>query len=328
MRTGPTRTPPSTLPCKAELVRFEPKHRFRVRAGPDGIHLFNRDTGWNLLVDEARVPPSMWSSAPRQVSVALTNACDLHCRYCYAPKHPAMLDADRLIKWLEELDAGGCLGVGFGGGEPTLHREFAGLCLHAARRTGMAVTLTTHAHRIDSRLASDLSGNVHFVRVSMDGVARTYEELRGRSFDQLLSRLETIRQIAPFGINFVVNASTISELDAAVGIAAEAGAREFLLLPEQRVRGNGGIDRRTTRRLRLWVKQYRGHLPLSVSQEGAVGLPTKDPLEKETGLRGYAHIDASGVLRASSFAEFGVPIGDAGVIPAVKELQGPARRMP
>ena len=49
----------------------------KVRAGPAGIHVFDRATGTNLLIDEARVPPTMWSPTPRSVSVALTNACDL-----------------------------------------------------------------------------------------------------------------------------------------------------------------------------------------------------------------------------------------------------------
>jgi hypothetical protein len=39
-----------------------------------------------------------------QVSVALTNACDLSCEFCYAPKVPATLPADRVDRWLAELD--------------------------------------------------------------------------------------------------------------------------------------------------------------------------------------------------------------------------------
>ncbi len=68
----------------------------------------------------------------------------------------------------------------------------------------------------------------------MDGIGATYEALRGRAFTALQSRVEIVREIAPFGINYVVNALTFAELDAAADIAAEWGASEFLLLPEQK----------------------------------------------------------------------------------------------
>jgi sulfatase maturation enzyme AslB (radical SAM superfamily) len=293
----------------------------KVRAGPCGIHIFDRTTGLNVLVDEAKIPPTMWAAAPRQVSVALTNVCDLHCPYCYAPKHLAQLDAELLTFWLDELDAEGCLGVGFGGGEPSLYPDLAWVCRYATETTGLAVTLTTHAHRLDDRTAADLSGNIHFIRVSMDGVGDTYRMLRGRSFSSFTSRLDTVRRLAPFGLNYVVNALTLPDLDAAVAFAADAGAAEFLLLPEQPVGGRGGIDGRTALGLRDWVNSYRGPVPLSVSEAGEAGLPTCNPLAEETGLRAYAHIDASGVLKRSSYDAAGVPVGAGGVMKALTTLE-------
>jgi MoaA/NifB/PqqE/SkfB family radical SAM enzyme len=275
----------------------------------------------NVLFDEVKVPSSSWAAAPRQVAVALTNACDLACPHCYAPKSPAALDLQRLTGWLEELDEHGCLGVGFGGGEPTLYRHFPEICRYAAQSTGLAVTFTTHAHHLTDALVASLTGNVHFVRVSMDGVGLTYEALRGRPFEALRCRLDTISTLAPFGINFVVNARTLPDLDAATGLAADVGAAEFLLLPEQPVQGKGGIDDHTMRALQHWVNLYEGRVPLAVSEAGADGLPTCDPLASETGLRAYAHIDASGVAKRSSYESNGVVIGDKGVIEALSVLR-------
>lgn len=113
--------------------------RLKVRVGPAGLHFFNRITGINILVDEIRPPTNTWSAAPRHVSVALTNACDLTCPHCYAPKNPAILAFDRLTSWLADLDANGCIGVGFGGGEPTLYPRLTELCSYAARKTNLAV---------------------------------------------------------------------------------------------------------------------------------------------------------------------------------------------
>jgi MoaA/NifB/PqqE/SkfB family radical SAM enzyme len=293
----------------------------KVRASPSGIHLFDRTTGLNLLLDEVRVPSGMWAAAPRQVSLALTNACDLACPHCYAPKVAASLDLERVAGWLAELDAHGCLGVGFGGGEPTLYRRFSELCRYAAERTNLAVTFTTHAHWLDDHLAAALAGCVHFVRVSMDGVDATYESLRGRSFAALCQRLGTVRTLARFGINFVVNRQTLPDLDAATALAAHMGAVEFLLLPEQPTRSSRGIDDDTARGLRRWIDGYRGTVPLSVSEAGSDGMPVCNPLPHETGLRAYAHIDASGVLKGSSYDAAGVVIGVEGVMSALEMLR-------
>lgn len=297
------------------------RDRRKVRVGPSGVHLFDRETGLNVLLDEIQAPPDSWATAPRQVSVALTNACDLACPHCYAPKNPAALDFRRLTGWLNELDANGCLGVGFGGGEPTLYRRFPELCRYTARNTGLAVTFTTHAHHLTDALVAGLAGSIHFVRVSMDGVGPTYEALRGRPFEALCRRLETVGALAPFGINFVVNARTLPDLDAATELAAEMGAVEFLLLPEQPVRGSGGINSTATQALQRWVSLYRGAVPLAVSEAGADGLPTCDPLASETGLRAYAHIDASSVLKRSSFENDGVTIDNNGVMQALSVLR-------
>ena len=212
----------------------------------------------NVLLDEVDVPEAAWSAAPRHISVALTNACELSCPYCYAPKKPAALDFDRLAGWLTELDDNGCLGVGFGGGEPTLYRRFAEICQYAARKTELAVTFTTHGHNLTEDLLATLHGNVHFVRLSMDGVGTTYEALRGRRFSSFLDRMKLASMVAPVGINYLVNKRTAGDLDRAIEIAADVGAAEFLLLPEQPVNGRGGIDGCTVKTLHDWIKRYRG----------------------------------------------------------------------
>ena len=300
-------------------IQTEIPRDHKVRLGPCGIHIFNRRTGLNVLLDEVRVPRERWALAPRQVSIALTNACDLSCSYCYAPKNRAELDFNELLTWLCALDANGCLGVGFGGGEPTLYRHFPEVCMHLAEKTSMAVTFTTHAHRVNERLAERLRGAVHFIRVSMDGVGTTYEALRGRSFTALCSHLEVIRQLAPFGINFVVNRSTLLDLEHTVDFASEIGAQEFLLLPEQQVHGVGGIDTTTARALRDWVNTYRGPVPLTISEAGSGDGPPYIKVTNEEGYRAYAHIDATGVLRRSSYDRGGVLIGPKGLMEALHQ---------
>lgn len=293
----------------------------KVRKGPDGLHLFDRLSGVNVLFDECKIGPESWSPAPRQVSIALTNLCDLQCSYCYAPKSRAMLELPLIERWLEELDVAGCLGVGFGGGEPTLHPAFADICRSAAKNTKLAVTFTSHGHRLVPQLLEQLAGSVHFVRISVDGVGSTYESLRGRSFQALKKRLKDIRQISPIGINVVVNKDTINDLDAVAELAEEVEASELLLLPQQATLSVSAIDTTVAGKLQQWVGNARPNVRLAISELGAYGMQTCNPLPLERGLRSYAHIDATGRLRASSYSTDGYALGDQKVISVVDQLR-------
>lgn len=293
---------------------------WKLRYGPDGVHFFDRTTGLNVLVDEIELPADAWSRAPRTASIALTNACDLACPHCYAPKMRGLLRFEDVCSWLRELDCHGCLGVGFGGGEPTLFPQFAELCEFSERETGMAVTFTTHAHHLTPELAERLRGTVHYIRVSMDGVGATYERLRGRSFAAFCDRIARVSSITHFGVNFVVNAQTFRDLEEAVSIARAHGATEFLLLPERATNHVAGIDPETMAALRSWIAGYPGPMRLAISINGAEGLPICTPTPLECGPRSYLHIDAMGALKHSSFDSQGVEIGKAGLIAAIDAL--------
>lgn len=293
---------------------------WKLRGGPAGLHAFNRATGLNVLLDEVRFPVSLHSRAPRQVSIALTNRCDLACAHCYAPKSRDQLRFEDVTRWLAELDSHGTLGVSFGGGEPTLYLEFERLCQHVARETRLSVSFTTHGHRIDDVLAEGLRGSINFVRVSMDGVGATYESIRQRPFPALLARLRRVRSISSFGVNVVINERTLPDLDETAIVAADAGACELLLLPQLPVRGVPAILPDALQALRRWVDSYRGPLRLCINEASADGFPIYDPVAEERGLQAYAHIDAVGVLKPSSYAETGVRLGEGGVLQAIDQL--------
>ena len=328
-----TNTPPissagPTLPTTAVNDRSAIRERnhtnvarqWKQRCSPVGLHLFDRSTGLNILLDEVPVPASLHSRAPRQVSIALTNRCDLACAHCYAPKSRSELRYDVVTRWLYELDSNGALGIGFGGGEPTLHRNFVELCHYAARETRLSVSFTTHGHHIDEALAEELRGSVHFIRVSMDGVGATYTSIRRRSFHELQARLKLVRSISRFGINIVVNERTLPDLDDAAAVAADLGACELLLLPQAPVRDKPGIGDHILQGLRRWVETYVGPLRICINEASADGFPTCDPLPKERGLRAYAHIDAAGVLKPTSYHATGVPIGEGRMLRALDHL--------
>jgi len=124
-----------------------------------------------------------------------------------------------------------------------------------------------------------------------------------------------------FGINYVVNTDTIEDLDSAIRVATDAGASEFLLLPERSVNGSAGASEEVLQRLRSWVRSYPGSVPLSISAASSDGMPITNPFVNESGLAAYAHVDANGTLKRSSFDPSGIRITSLGVMSALRELR-------
>ncbi len=293
----------------------------KKRISTNGIHFFDRSTGINILLDEILSSEIEWSQGPRQVSIALTNVCDLHCGFCYAPKVKASLQLDQLKRWIKELDQLGTLGIGFGGGEPTLYPHFSETCEYTANETDLAVTFTTHGHRLTDTLLSNLKGNVHFIRISIDGVGQTYEGFRGRKFDKLIEHIERAREISSLGFNVVINDSTIQDLDQVIEIAKMFDISELLLLPQQATQNVKGLSNDSYEKMKKWIAGYSGETRLTISDIGLESNFICNPLSMETGLNAYAHIDALGFLKASSYSNIGQKIGEKSILDALQLLR-------
>lgn len=292
----------------------------KIRKSPDGIHLFDRKSGINILIDEQIPTPQSWTNLPRQVSIALTNACDLKCNHCYAPKKAAWLKKEKIKLWLLELDQADCFGVGFGGGEPTLHPDLIELCEFGHKNTELAISLTTHGHRLNQELISQLKDSINFIRISMDGIGATYENIRNKSFYELKNKLRLLQGNISFGINYVVNRQTINDLEDTSQFIESIGAVELLLLPEESVGLGQAIDSLTLKELCSWIHDYKGSLRLSISSRYQEMVNTDLPLKKEPAYLAFAHIDAEGILKHTSFDMTGYKIDDAGLLAAFQNL--------
>lgn len=296
----------------------------RVRHGAQGVHFFDRQSGLNILLDEVVPPPDHWSRAPRYVSIALTNACELACAYCYAAKEPARLKAETVLRWSKELDSAGCFGIGFGGGEPTLYPGFVELCRAVYDETSLAVTFTTHGHRFTPEVSEALVGAVSFIRLSMDGIGATYERLRGRSFEAFKAKLKLVRATAPFGVNFVVNNDTIAELAASADFAFDHGAREFLLLPETGTDGRLAVSPEVLQFMSEWAKSNYTRVRLATSAHAieALDVPSLRLENAEDSTFDFMHLDAFGVLKRSAFDRHGLRLEEhASMLAGVEHMR-------
>jgi hypothetical protein len=185
----------------------------------------------------------------------------------------------------------------------------------------MAVTFTTHGHRLTPDLTDELRGSVHFARLSVDGVGSTYERLRGRPFSAVCDAAARLSTVAPIGINAVVNADTIGELDALAELAADVGASELLLLPEQTTAATPGISDADAERLVGWVRTARPPVRLAISRSGLEALvPTVEAIPGERPLDAHLHVDATGILRPHAYAPVGTRI-EGSILDAVHALR-------
>lgn len=304
----------------------------KTRYAPYGVHLFDRVSGLNVLLDEVAPQPALWSKAPRYVSIGLTNACELACPYCYASKEPARLKAEAVLAWATSLDQAGCFGVGFGGGEPTLYPRFAELCRDVHHKTRLAVTFTTHGHRFTPELVDALAGHVDFIRLSMDGLGGTYERLRGRPFAGFEDKLRLVKETARFGINYVVNDTTITDLPAAAEFTFASGAQELLLLPETGADGRLAISPETLAELSKWIGENHGRVRLATSSHAVEALEAPRLLPNAAAEHesfDFMHVDAFGTLKLTAFAKSGVQVSDfPTIVDAIERLRGQQTKVP
>ena len=123
------------------------------------------------------------------------------------------------------------------------------------------------------------------------------------------------------GINAVVNADTIGELDELAEFAADVGASELLLLPAQPTAATPGISDADAEVLVRWIRTARTQVRLAISRSGLEALvPAVEVIPNERPLDAHMHIDAAGVLRSHAYAPDGVPIGDS-ILDAVEAIR-------
>src|SRR5258706_1470032 len=96
-------------------------HAVAWRTHPlDGkLLLFERDTGLNVLLDGEETR-HLRRVAPRTLLIAVTNACNLTCSFCYRDlESGSRWRYDTLLQFCQEADEWGGLEVALGCGDPT-----------------------------------------------------------------------------------------------------------------------------------------------------------------------------------------------------------------
>ncbi len=168
-------------------------------------------------------------SARYQISVILTDECNMRCRYCTTAKRPVAIDArvlDRIALLLDRT-APADLDVNFHGGEPTLVWDAVeGLEARLRALSGdrrISRNICTNGTKLTPERARFLAEGGFNVRVSIDGRRESHTKYRyllggghadaGLAYEQTVAGLTMLRDArARVAVNMVVTPATVSEL--------------------------------------------------------------------------------------------------------------------
>jgi MoaA/NifB/PqqE/SkfB family radical SAM enzyme len=183
------------------------------------VLLFDRDTGRNVLVRGEETAGRV-QTAPRVVQMALTNACNKTCGFCYRPMEAkSAWSFDDVLAFGEMLSDWGVLELALGGGEPTVFPRFAELVRGLWSSTHLAVNFTTNGTRLTDELLDAIQGFTGQIQVSVYD-----DEDTNGVIDRLVAR--NVR----FGLNYLVTPRRLRTLDADLLGWAARGVRDVLLL--------------------------------------------------------------------------------------------------
>ncbi len=183
------------------------------------------------------VPASALAGAPRPSWAIweLTLACDQKCRHCGPRAGRARRDELTTAECLELIQELKALGVGevvLIGGESYLRNDFI-LIIRAIREAGMACVLTTGGYNLSrKRIEAMAEAGVMSVTLSVDGLERTHDELRGMpsSWRRAFQAFKELRAVGlPVACNTQINSRTLGELEPLLELLAPAGIHSWQL---------------------------------------------------------------------------------------------------
>ena len=148
-----------------------------------------------------RTPPSVeLVHRLENVSLEITNQCNLQCKHCYADsgkKREDELTVSEIRRLIDELADMGVLSLTFTGGEPLMHPHIFEL-MEYARKMPLTVVLFTNGTLLTRDVVQKLKElHVYRVNVSIDGPdADTHDQFRGvrGSFEKIIKGITYLKE--------------------------------------------------------------------------------------------------------------------------------------
>jgi len=178
------------------------------------------------------------------LTLHLTTACNMRCRYCYAPPRPGPVMSERIAFEALAFGArtnGGSCGIVFFGGEPLLAKPLIRETVARARameRRGEGrfhFKITTNGLLLDPEFLEFSVREGLLVAMSIDGIREAHDRHRrlpdgSPTFDVIHDRLQLLLSIRPYSsVLMVVNPDTAEHLADSVAFLLEEGCRYLIV---------------------------------------------------------------------------------------------------
>jgi radical SAM family uncharacterized protein len=157
----------------------------------------------------------------------LTYNCNLRCKMCPFWKRSSQdssLEQEKVI--LKQIYDSGACGIAFEGGEPLLRDDLVEI-LAFSRSLPLHTSLVTNGTLLESRI-DEISPYINgVIYVSLDGLEKTHEAIRGVSgcFRKAVRGISAAEEKVAVTINTTIMADNIHEIEDIVKLAKELGAR-------------------------------------------------------------------------------------------------------
>ena len=176
---------------------------------------------------------------PIEARIDLTLRCNLDCTWCNSAAYRGRgdeLSVQFVMDLIEFLATWGVKGICWaGGGEPSMHPQFAQLIEYAAEK-GMKSGILSNGTHTDRYIHEVVGAHTRWAGISVDaGSAKTYKELKGRDcFGQVMDNLAIMVESSvecDVAYKFLISPMNQHEIFEACKMAQSIGVRDFVARP-------------------------------------------------------------------------------------------------
>ncbi len=175
---------------------------------------------------------SKYLSAPMGLIWELTHACNLKCKHCFSQSgrpETNELTTQEIKHALDAFSQSKVLFINFTGGEPLMRDDLFDILTYASGKK-ISIDLSTNGLLVSREVISKLKEtNVFQVQVSIDGLEKTHDNLRGKgAFQKALRSIDLMKNNGlQIVISTTINKTNLNQVPDIIDCVAAVGASMF-----------------------------------------------------------------------------------------------------
>lgn len=279
----------------------------KIRKETSGIHLFDRNTGIHVLLDEVQIEQEQLDISPRILSLAITNKCNCKCDFCYQDKTNEELDKEFIFEVVKTFDENGGLELNIGGGEPFIHPDIEEICSWIWENTNLGINITTNGLLLDNTKISGIAGKISTLRVSIDEVEPLYSQKRNYKLDDIIEKIKQMKDKINIGINIIFRPNRIETVRKIIELGINLGVKNVLIIPEHR-KGNFILETKDWEELEQVIEEYKNIIDIFVTYDATKYISNKFLETEKYNEILFSHISSDKKIKKNSYDGFGITL--------------------